>query len=85
MLPFVSSLPRLLASPVLHMVQNDRSRIIRRVLPAEGLNKVAVGVHEVEVYAVIHEVVLARFDVLWRAEIYAIRLTHGFDLVVRAC
>lgn len=31
--------------PVLHVVQDNLSRLVRRVLPPQGLDKVALGIH----------------------------------------
>jgi hypothetical protein len=45
-------LPR--ARPVVHMVNDKLGTGRRRVLPAQGLDKVALGVHQVEVDAVVH-------------------------------
>lgn len=73
-----------LTLPILHVVQDHFGSLVRRVLAAEGLNKITLGVHQVEVDAVVDEVVLARLDLGGSAEVDAVRLAHGLDLVVCA-
>lgn len=66
------------------MIKYDLSSLLGAMLAAERLDEVAIGVHQVEVDAVVDEVVLAGLDVLGGAEVDAVRLADGLDLVVRA-
>ena len=68
--------------PILHMIEDDLGTLVGTVLATEGLDEVAVRVHDVEVDAVVDEVVLPRLDVARRAEVHAVRLAHVADLVV---
>ena len=66
------------------MVQNDPGALIRRMLPPECLYKVALRIHEVEVDAMIYQIVLTRLDILRCAEVDAILLAKVLNLFVRA-
>lgn len=66
------------------MIQNDSSSLLRRVLSAQCLDKVALRVHEVKVDAVINQVVLSWLDILWRAEVDTVLLAESLDLIVCA-
>lgn len=79
---FLSTLPPRLV--VLDVIGNHLGALLRRMLPAQRLDKVALRVHQVKVDAVVDQVVLARLDVCWGAKVHAVRLAHGLDLVVRA-
>lgn len=69
-------------APIIHVSRNELRSLLRRVLSPQGLNKVAIGIHQVKVNAVIDEVILSRLDVLGRAEVDAVLLTQRLDLLV---
>jgi hypothetical protein len=79
---FFSVLER--ATPILGMAQYDLGCCLWAVLSAQCLNKVSLGVHEVKVYAVVDQIVLARRHILWRAKVHPVRFAHVLDLVVCA-
>lgn len=66
------------------MAQNNLGCCLGAVLSAQRLHKVALGVHQVEVYAVVYQIVLTRSHVLGRAKVHSVRLAHVLDLVVCA-
>lgn len=70
--------------PVLHVIQNDSSSLLRGVLSAQGLDKVALRIHEVKVDAVINQVVLSWLDILRCAKVDTVLLAESLDLVVCA-
>lgn len=70
--------------PILHMIQNNPCRLLGTMLPAQRLHEVALGVHQVEVDAMVDEVVLAGLNVARRAEVDAVALAHVADLLVGA-
>lgn len=72
------------APPFIHVSQDNVCAFARRMLAAEGLNKVALRVHDVEVDAVVDEVVLAGLDVRRRAEVDTVCLADSLDLIVGA-
>lgn len=53
------------------------------MLPPQRLHKVALRTHQVEVDAVVHQIVRSWRRVARCAEVYPVRLAHGLDLVVR--
>jgi hypothetical protein len=71
----------LFPSPVSHMRRNDSCGLLRTMLPPKCLDKIPLGIHKVEIDAVVDEVVLARLHALRRREIHAICLAHIFDLL----
>lgn len=76
--------PYVLMLPVLHVIQNDSSSLLRGVLSAQGLDKVALRIHEVKVDAVINQVVLSWLNILRCAKVDTVLLAESLDLVVCA-
>jgi hypothetical protein len=71
----------LLPLPVLNMLQHNRRSTLRRILSANALNKVTFRVHNIEVNAVIHEVIfLTRLEIGWRREVNSILLADVLGL-----
>lgn len=66
------------------MIQNNLRRRLRAVLSSQRLHKITLRIHQVEVNTVVHEVILARLDILRRAEVDAVLLAQRLDLVVCA-
>lgn len=71
---------RHVALDVLHNLVNARLLI---VVPAQGVHKLALRVHEVEEDGVVHQVVLAWLDVWWCGEVHPVLLARVFHLVER--
>ncbi len=63
------------------MLLNNLRRLLRTMLPANRLDKIPLGIHEIKIYTVINEVILAGLDIRRRGEVHAIRLAHGLDLL----
>lgn len=72
----------MLGLPVLHVVQNQLRSLFRRMLSSESLDEVSLGIHKVEVNAMIDKIVLAGLDVLWCAEVDTVLLAKILNLVV---
>jgi hypothetical protein len=66
--------------PILDMIPNNLRRLLRTVLPSNGLHKIPIRIHQVEIYRMIHQVILAGLDSLRRAEIYSVCFTDCFYL-----
>lgn len=64
------------------MVQDKCSSLLRRVLSTQCLNKITLRIHEVEVDAVVHQVVLSGLNVLRCAEVDAVLLAEVLNLIV---
>lgn len=64
------------------MLHNQPRRALWRILATNTLDKVALGIHQVEINAVVDQIVFAGCDILWRAEIHTVRFTHLFHLLV---
>ncbi len=68
--------------PIPDMLQHDPGRALRRVLASDALDEIALGIHHVEVDAVVDQVVLlVGLDVLRRREVDPVLLADVLDLL----
>lgn len=56
--------------------------LLRTVLPSQSLHEVTLGTHQIEVDAVVHQVVFSGRCVARCAKVHPVRLAHGLDVVV---
>lgn len=68
--------------PVLQVINNHLCRLFRRVLSPQCLYEIALWVHQVKVYAVVNQVILAGLHISRRAEVHPILLAQILDLVI---
>jgi len=74
-----------LALPVRNVVIDHLGSRIDSEVPPNGLHKVSLGIHEVEVDAVIYKVILTRFHIRWRGEVHSVGLAHVLDFLPSPC
>lgn len=67
--------------PVSHMSSDDSCGLLGAILPSDSLHEISLGIHQVEINAVIHEIVLARLHALRGREVHAVCLAHILDLL----
>jgi len=60
---------------------DDARRLLRAMLSPNGLDEIALRIHQVEVDAVVDEVILAWLDTLRGGEVHAVLLAHLLDLL----
>ena len=51
------------------------------MLSSNRLDEIALGIHQVEINTVVHQIILSLLHPLRRAEVYPIRLAHTLDLL----
>jgi hypothetical protein len=71
--------------PVFNMLHDNTRRTLRRILSSNTLHEVPLRIHNIKINAMIHQIVLPGFNILGRAKINPILLTHVLRLLVRPC
>lgn len=72
--------------PILDMLQNNSCSTLWCVLSSNAFHEVTFRIHNVEVYRVIHQVVLlARLQILRCGKVHPVLFAHLFDLLPRSC
>lgn len=65
------------------MISHDLSCLLGGKVPPDSLDKISFRIHEIEIYAVIYQIILTWLYIWWCREIYPIFLAHRFSVLVR--
>jgi len=67
------------------MRQNDLRRILRTMLPPNRLHKVTLGIHQIEINTMIHQIILTLLYAFRRTKVHSILFTYILYLFPSAC